>query len=91
MTGPEQVRAKLVEIWQLTDDEAAAIFRDDRALCVAFIIHGDLDAALARRETEVLWLRSPHGGFGGLTPIEMMMAGREDEVANMLEWISGRR
>jgi len=91
LTGPEQGRAKLVEIWHLTDDEAAAIFRNDRALCVAFIVHGDLDVLFQDWVVELRWMRTPREDFDGRSPIEMMMVGREDEVKELLEWLSCRR
>jgi len=91
VTGPEQVRAKLVEIWQLTDDEAAAIFRDARALCVAFIIHGDLDALFQDLEAEHRWMREPKTQFNGRTPIEAMAQGFQNNVATLAAYLSGRR
>ena len=91
LSGPEQVRAKLVEVWQLTDNEAAVIFRDDRALCVAFIIHGDLDALFQDFEAEHRWMREPKAQFNGRTPIESMAQGFESDVATLAAYLSGRR
>ncbi len=92
MTGPEQVRAKLTEIWQLTDDEAAAILWGDAALAQALLIHSDLDALFQDYAVELKWVREPKSWLDGRTPIGHMASDRADGLIRAhLAVISGLR
>jgi len=91
MSGPDQVRARLVEIWGLTGDEAEAIFTGDNALSKAFIIHGDLDALFQDFDVERKWMREPKPWLYGASPIEAITKGKIDSVYYAAAWIGGRR